>query len=367
MTDERSIVPKPGVLRIAKYIGGASEVPGVEKTFKLSSNENPWGASPNAVAAYKRASDSIANYPDPDWKQLTSAIAEKHKLQGSRIVCGAGSDELIALLCLCYAGEGDEVLYSEYGFLMYAIYANANGAIPVKAPEDNLTTSVGNLLAACTDRTKLVFVANPNNPTGTMISSQEIERLAKGLPEQAILVVDEAYGECIDGLGHESGLNLVDRRDNVVVTRTFSKIYGLAGMRVGWMYGPQHIVSNINRIRSPFNVNSSAQATALAAVQDHEFMTDSASKTAAAVSRIANSLAELGVPCIPSFANFVLSEFGTDEKSGAAAADAFLKSKGIIVRRMEGYNLPGYLRISVGDDEAVDVLLNAVSEFKATL
>ncbi|MGB0507475.1 MAG: histidinol-phosphate transaminase [Pikeienuella sp.] len=366
MQSNKSISPKPGVMRIAQYVGGASTVPGVSKIHKLSSNENPWGASLSAMAAYEAASSDLAFYPNPDWFELTVALGEVHTLDPARIVCGAGSDEMIALLCLGYAGVGDEVLYTEHGFLMYAIYANANGATPVKTAEVDLTASVDNILAACNERTKLVFIANPNNPTGTVVSSAEIERLAEGIPEHTLLVVDEAYGECIDALGHESGLKLVDRRQNVVTTRTFSKIHGLAGLRVGWMYAPQHVVETVNRIRSPFNVNSGAQAAAVAAIRDRSHVMESAAKTAAAVKRMTAELGALGVPCTESHANFVLAEFGTDVKKGAAAADDFLKSKGVIVRRMEGYGLPGHLRISVGDDEAMDALIAAVSEFRAS-
>lgn len=364
MTTHSTIKPQPGILDIAPYVGGASHAPGAEKVYKLSSNENPWGPSPKAVEAYEAAAKSLAAYPDPDCSALRAAIAERHDLDAARIMCGAGSDELIAFLCAAYAGQGDEVVYSRHGFLMYPISAQANGATPVAAPEEALTASVDNMLAACNERTKLVFLANPNNPTGTRLNSQEISRLAEGVPEQALLVLDAAYAECVDAEDYDGGVALVERRDNVVMTRTFSKIYGLAALRLGWLYGPAHVVETLHRIRGPFNVSAAAQAAGVAAMKDEAYTAECVAKNAALRARLTKGLGDLGVGVTPSSGNFVLAEFG-EGAGGAADVDAFLKARGLIVRRMEGYGLPGHLRISIGDEEAMDALMAALTEFKA--
>jgi histidinol-phosphate aminotransferase len=358
------IRPRPGVMDIAPYIGGASHVEGAEKVVKLSSNENPWGASPKAVAAYQAAAADLAAYPDPGCADLRAAIADAHGLEADRIICGAGSDELIALLCQAYAGEGDEVVYSRHGFLMYPISALANGATPVTAAETDLTADVDNLLAACTGNTRLVFLANPNNPTGTRLNAQELTRLAAGIPDRALLVVDAAYAEFVGEDDYDSGIALVRRRDNVVMTRTFSKIYGLAALRVAWLYGPDHVIDVLHRVRGPFNVSAPAQAAAAAAMRDAEFTAACAAKNRTLRERFRADLAALGVPTTPSSANFVLAEFGTGDR-GAAAADAFLKSKGIIARRMESYGLAAHLRISIGDEAACAAVTAALKEFLA--
>ena len=363
MTTHPTIKPQPGILDIAPYVGGASHAAGAEKVYKLSSNENPWGPSPKAIAAYEATAKSLAAYPDPGCTELRAAIAERHDLDAERIMCGAGSDELIALLCAAYAGTGDEVVYSRHGFLMYPISAQANGAVPVATAEENLTASVDNMLAACNERTKLVFLANPNNPTGTRLNSQEINRLAAGIPEQALLVLDAAYAECVDDGDYDGGAALVNRCDNVVMTRTFSKIYGLAALRLGWLYGPAHVVETLHRIRGPFNVNAAAQAAGVAAMRDHEYTAECVARNAALRATLVTALGEMGVGVTPSSGNFVLAEFGQGS-GGAADTDEFLKSRGLIVRRMESYGLPGHLRISVGDEEAMGVLIAALREFR---
>lgn len=369
MQDEREraaapIRPRPGVMDIAPYKGGESRIAGAEKVYKLSSNENPWGASPAAVAAYRDAAGSLAAYPEPDCADLRRAIAETHGLDPARILCGAGSDELIALLCQAYAGEGDEVLYSRHGFLMYSICAQANGAAPVTAKERALTADVDNLLAACTDRTRLIFLANPNNPTGTRLNGQELARLAEGAPAGALVVIDAAYAEYVDDADYDPGAALVARRDNVVMTRTFSKIHGLAALRVGWLYGPAHVIDVLNRIRGPFNVSTPAQAAAAAAMRDRAFWEGCAAETRRLRARLTDGLAALGIGTTPSSANFVLAEFGEGPEDGAPAADAFLRSRGVIARRMESYGLPGRLRISVGDEAACDAVIDALRAFR---
>ena len=255
------ITPQPGIMDIALYEGGAAHVEGVSNVVKLSSNENPFGPSQAAIKAFEAAGRRLHRYPSSDHSGLRTAIAEVHDLDADRIICGAGSDEVIAFLCLAYAGVGDEVIHTEHGFAMYAISARAAGAVPIEVREQNRVTDVDAILEACTNRTKLVFIANPNNPTGTMIAASEVERLAKNLPEQTILVLDGAYAEYVEG--YDGGAALVDARENVVMTRTFSKIYGLGALRVGWGYGPKQIIDVLNRIRGPFNVSDAGLTGAI--------------------------------------------------------------------------------------------------------
>jgi histidinol-phosphate aminotransferase len=276
------------------------------------------------------------------------------------VICGVGSDEIIHFLCQAYAGPGDEVLFTEHGFLMYRISAMAAGATPVEVAERERTTDIAALLSACTERTKLVFIANPNNPTGTMISAAEVAQLADGLPPQAILVLDGAYAEYVDG--YDGGLALIETRENVVMTRTFSKIYGLGGLRIGWGYGPKAIIDVLNRIRGPFNLSNTQLEAAEAAVRDQDYVNRCRSDNARMRIWLAEALAELGVPSDTSLANFVLARFA--DTAEAEACDAYLRDQGLIVRRVASYKLPHCLRITVGDESACRRVAHAVAQFK---
>ncbi|WP_431298329.1 histidinol-phosphate transaminase [Tabrizicola sp. BL-A-41-H6] len=358
MTDQ--IRPQPGILDIALYEGGKSHVAGVANAVKLSSNENPFGASDRAKEVFQRSVHSLHRYPSTDHANLRAAIAEVHGLDAGRVICGAGSDEVINFLCQAYAGPKDEVVYTEHGFLMYRIYALAAGATPVEVPERERTADVDAILAACNRRTKLVFLANPNNPTGTMVSAAEVARLAAGLPAQAILVLDGAYAEYVEG--YDGGAALVDARDNVVMTRTFSKVYGLGGLRIGWGYGPKHIIDVLNRVRGPFNLSTAQLDVAEAAVRDQDFVAKCRNENARLRSWLAVALAELGVPSDTSMANFVLARFASQDE--AEACDAFLQEQGLIVRRVAGYKLPHCLRITIGDEASCRRVAHAVAQFK---
>ncbi|MGH1577883.1 histidinol-phosphate transaminase [Planktotalea sp.] len=354
------ITPQSGILDIAVYQGGSAHVEGVSNVVKLSSNENPFGPSDAAIKAFEATARSLHRYPSSDHAELRGAIADVHDLDPERIICGAGSDEIIAFLCQAYAGPGDEVIHTEHGFAMYAISARAAGATPVEVPERSRVTDVDALLAACTERTKLVFIANPNNPTGTMIASSELARLAANLPSQAILVLDGAYAEYVEG--YDGGAALVDGRDNVVMTRTFSKIYGLGALRIGWGYGPKHIIDVLNRIRGPFNVSNSALQTAEAAVRDQAYVAQCRDANAKWRDWLAHALGEHGVPSDTSLANFILARFGSEEE--AEECDTYLQSQGLIVRRVKGYKLPNALRITVGDEASCRQVAHAVGQFK---
>jgi histidinol-phosphate aminotransferase len=355
-----AIRPQPGIMEIALYEGGKAHVAGVSNIVKLSSNENPFGPSDKAKEAFVRSVHQLHRYPSTDHAALRQAIAEVHGLDAGRVICGVGSDEIITFLCQAYAGPGDEVLFTEHGFLMYRISALAVGATPVEVKERERVTDVDALLAACTARTKLVFIANPNNPTGTMISAAEVARLAAGLPPQAILVLDGAYAEYVEGF--DGGLSLVEARDNVVMTRTFSKIYGLGGLRIGWGYGPRAIIDVLNRIRGPFNLSNTQLDAAEAAVRDQEFVATCRAENARLRVWLAEALAELGVPSDVSMANFVLARFASPEE--AEACDLFLQSQGVIVRRVAGYKLPNCLRITIGDEAGCRRVAHGVAQFK---
>ena len=354
-----TIRPQPGILDIALYQGGESRLAGHARVLKLSSNENPFGPSPKALEAYRAAAGSLHLYPSTDHAALRAAIGEVHGLDPARIVCGAGSDEIIAFLTQAYAGPGREVIHTEHGFGMYRISALAAGATPVEVRERSRRTDVDAILAACGPRTGLVFIANPNNPTGTMIGAAEVARLAAGMPPQALLVLDGAYAEYAgDFNGHA---DLVDARDNVVMTRTFSKIHGLGGLRVGWGYGPAHVIDVLNRVRGPFNLSTAALDTAAAAVRDVGYTAFCAAENHRNRAALQAALAEIGVPSDPSQANFVLARFR--DRAEAEACDQALRAQSIIVRRVAGYKLPHALRITVGDTDACARVAEAVAGF----
>src|SRR5579862_248228 len=260
--------PRPGVLDIAAYVPGKSSAPGVAKIFKLSSNETPLGPSPRAIAAYKAAADHLEDYPDGSASDLREAIGHAFGLDPERIVCGAGSDDLLHLLAYGYLADGDEAIHTVHGFLIYPIVTLGCGAKPIAVPEKNFTADVDGILAAVTANTKIVFLANPNNPTGTHVSFDEVKRLHRGLPPHVLLVLDAAYAEYVRSNDYESGIELVSTSENVVMCRTFSKIHGLAALRLGWMYGPAHVVDAVNRVRGPFNVNAPSIAAGVAAIGD---------------------------------------------------------------------------------------------------
>jgi histidinol-phosphate aminotransferase len=345
---------------ISLYQGGASHVAGHDNVLKLSSNENPFGPSPAAQKAYEAAARSLHRYPSADHAELRGAIGQVHGIDPERIICGAGSDEIIAFLCQAYAGPNTEVIHTEHGFAMYRISALAAGATPVEVKERERVTDVDAILKACTEKTRLVFLANPNNPTGTMIGQADIARLAEKLPPKALLVLDGAYAEYVEG--YDGGSALVDARENVVMTRTFSKIYGLGGLRVGWGYGPAHVIDVLNRVRGPFNVSNAALAAAEAAVRDVAYIDHCRIENARWRTWMADALAEMGVPSDVSLANFILARFTSQDE--VEACDNYLQSQGLLVRRVAGYKLPTGLRITVGDESGCRRVVHAVRQFK---
>lgn len=354
------IKPQPGIMNIALYEGGASTLDGQTNVLKLSSNENPLGASEAAKEAFSRAVHSLHRYPSTDHAGLRRAIADVWKVDADRIVCGNGSGELLKLLAEAYAGPGDEVIFTEHGFSMYPIYAHSCGAKPIVVKEKERVTDVDAILAACTKKTRLVYLANPANPTGTMIGPKAIAQLAEGLPDQVVLVLDGAYAEYV--ADYDAGAALVDMRENVVMTRTLSKIYGLGGLRIGWAYGPRAIVDVLNRLRGPFNLSAAALAAAEAAIRDTAHTEKCRNDNAKWRDWMAHGLAELGVMSDTSTANFILARFADEDE--ATACDAYLKTQGIIVRKVGGYGLPHCLRITVGDEASCRRVVHAVGQFK---
>jgi histidinol-phosphate aminotransferase len=355
--------PRAGVLDIEPYVPGKSSAPGVAKVFKLSSNETPLGPSPHAIEAYRKVATHLEDYPDGAASALREAIGRAFGLDPARIVCGAGSDDLLNLLARAYLADGDEAIHTTHGFLVYPIATLGTGAKPVIAPETNYTASVDAILAAVTRKTKVVFLANPNNPTGTYVSFDEIKRLHRSLPSQVLLVLDAAYAEYVRRNDYESGIELVATSDNVVMTRTFSKIHGLAALRLGWMFGPPHVVAAINRIRGPFNVNSAAMAAGIAAIEDAAHQDFSRAHNRKWLPWLTEEIGKLGLEVTPSVANFVLIHFPTTKGRTAQDADRFLTARGLILRQVAAYKLPNALRMSVGTEEANRLVVQALAEF----
>ncbi|TDL75101.1 histidinol-phosphate transaminase [Palleronia sediminis] len=357
-----AIDPKPGILEIAPYVGGASHVEGVQNIVKLSSNENPAGPPEAVREALRRTFHLLNRYPSSDHLSLRTAIGETYKLDPERIICGSGSDEIFTLLCQAYTGPGSEVIHTEHGFLMYRICALAAGATPIEVPERERKVDVDAILEAVNFRTRIVFVANPANPTGTMLGTTEIARLAGSLPEHVLLVLDGAYAEYVDG--YDAGAKLVTRRENVVMTRTFSKIYALGGLRIGWAYGPERVIDVLNRVRGPFNLGHTQLAAAEAAVREHDFVERSRTENARLRTWLAKALAELGVMSDTSTANFILARFATPDE--ADACEAHLRADGILVRKVGGYKLPNCLRITIGDEASCRRVAHSIGQFKGS-
>lgn len=353
--------PRPGILDIAAYVGGEAHAPGGGRQIRLASNEGALGPSPRAVDAYAAVAAEIHRYPDGGSTRLREALARHHGLDPSRIVVGAGSDEIIALIVRAYAGPGDEVVYSRHGFLMYPIAAKSVGAVPVTAPETDLTADVDALLAAVTPRTRIVFLANPNNPTGTMLPVDEVRRLHAGLPSDVVLVIDAAYAEYVSQNDYSAGTEIVDAGDNTVMLRTFSKMFALGGMRLGWGYFPPGIADVLNRVRGPFNVGASAMAAGVAALEDTAFQDRVRAHNDVWLPWFAGECKKLGLEPLPSVGNFVLVKFPAARS--AAAANDFLMARAIIPRSVANYGLPEFLRFTIGTEAEMRAVVSALADF----
>jgi histidinol-phosphate aminotransferase len=357
-------VPNSGILDIAPYTPGKSPVPEPgRKVFKLSANETPFGPSPKARAVYKEVAAHLENYPEGTSRVLREAIGRAFGLDPDRIICGAGSDEILNLLAHVYLSHGDEAISTTHGFLVYPIATKANGAVNVVAPETRFTANVDAILKLVSPRTKLVWLANPNNPTGTYLPFDEVKRLRAGLPPHVLLVLDAAYSDYVSRNDYEIGIELVATTENTVMTHTFSKIHGLAALRVGWMFGPAHIVDAINRIRGPFNVSTPAMLAAVAAIEDTEHQQMSKAHTEKWRNWLTEEITKLGLDVTPSVANFVLIHFPLDKGKTAADADTFLTKRGLVLRALSNYRLPHALRMTIGTEEANRLVVDGLRDF----
>ncbi len=359
--------PRPAVLSIAAYVGGDSTLAGHNRTIKLSSNETPFGPPPGAREAFLRMAAEQHRYPDGGSAELRRAIGRRFDLDPARIVCGTGSDELIQHLALIYGGPGTDVLMTMHGFAMYQIAGTYAGSRVIKVPERNLTADIDALLSAVTQATRIVFLANPNNPTGSLVPQAEIARLRAGLPDNVLLVLDAAYAEYVERPEYDPGVALVDAGQDTVMLRTFSKIFGLGGMRIGWCYAPAQIADALGRVRGAFNINIAAQAAAVAALSEPGWVERSRAHNAEWRERLSSALRAAGITVWPSEGNFILADFATPER--ARAADAALRAGGVIVRALAGYDLPHCLRITIGSAEdctrVVDLLTRFMAEQRA--
>jgi len=362
--------PKPGILDISPYVGGRASVPGVAKAHKLSSNESPLGPSPKALAALDEAKASLSVYPEGSARLLREALSEFFGLDPARIVAsGGGSDALLHLLADAYLRPGDEVIFGDHAFLVYKIATLANSARPVVVPEKHTNSGikldVDAMLAAVTPKTRMVFLANPNNPTGTSLNREEMARLHGGLPENVLLVIDAAYAEYVGAKDYEAGLQMAREFPNVVMTRTFSKLYGLAGLRIGWMYGPEAVCNVINRIRGPFNTSLMQQLVGIAALKDREHFWAAVRHNDQWLPWITAEIRKTGLKVDDSMANFVLIHFPLDGEKTAAKADEFLCRNGIILRGVANYGLPCALRMTVGTEEQNRLAVSLLQQFMA--
>ena len=355
--------PNSGIMDIHAYVPGKSAVPEGVKLYKLSANETPLGPSPKAKAAFADLAGRLEDYPDGSSQELRHAIADAHGVNVNQVLCGNGSDELLSLMAQCYLRPGDEAIYTEHGFLVYRIGILSAGATPVVAPEKDYRADVDAILERVTDKTRLVFLANPNNPTGTYLPMSEVRRLHEGLPESVILILDAAYAEYVRRNDYEAGIELVAGSSNVVMTRTFSKIHGLAALRIGWIFAPDHIIGALDRVRGPFNVNAAAQVAAVAAIEDRDMVDKAVAHNDEWLNWTTEEIRKLGLEVTPSVGNFILIHFTPGSDKTAAGADEYLTARGYVLRRVGGYGLPNAIRMTIGTEEACRGTVAALSEY----
>lgn len=357
-------IPHAGVEKISPYVPGSSKGTTVTR-HKLSSNETPLGASPAAITAYQALAGQLDVYPDGAATELRHAIGEVHDLDPDRILCGCGSDEILSLITLAFCQEGDEVIHTEHGFLVYRLAALNVNAEPVSVPEKDFTADLDAVLEAVTERTKVIFLANPNNPTGTYVSDADVRAFHAKLPAGVLLVLDGAYAEYVNRNDYESGLALASSAPNVLTTRTFSKLFGLAGLRIGWCYGAAPLIDALNRVRGPFNVASPNIAAGAAAIRDRDHVARAVTHNSEWLPIVTAALEKLGLSVTPSVGNFILIHFPDLEGKRASDADRYLLDMGLVLRRVVPYGLPNALRMTIGSAEANQEVIAALTEFMA--
>lgn len=356
----QALKPQPGIENIKLYTGGASALAGHKEVLKLSSNENPLGPPPSAISAIRDAADAVHLYPSTDHADLRHAIGEAHGLDPERIICGVGSDEVLQMVTQAYAGVGDEIIHTEHGFSLYPILVHMAGATGVCVPERERVVDVDAVLAAMTDKTRVILITNPGNPTGTRLADDELARLVAGVPSNVALVLDGAYTEYVDGF--DGGASFANMHPNILMTRTFSKIYGLGGLRIGWGYGPLEMIQTMTRIRQPFNLSTVQLAAADAAVRDRDWVKTCATLNAEQRARLTGALRQLGIACDDSETNFVLARFASEGE--ADDAKAAFEADGIIIRKVAGYGFPNGLRITVGDAEQTSRVIDTLTRWR---
>ena len=358
-----SLDPKPGVLEIDVYVPGRSDAKGAQRVYKLSSNESPFGPSPKAIAAYEGAEIALGVYPEGTSRVLRDAIAAHFGLSADRIICGNGSDEILHLIANCYLRSNDEVIFGAHAFSLYKIAALANSAVPVEIPEPELRMDVDAVIARVNAKTRIVYIANPNNPTGSYVTAAEMRRLQRALPQSTLLVIDAAYAEYVNRNDYEAGIELVSTCPNVIMTRTFSKAYGLAGIRIGWAYCPEKIIEALNRVRAPFNVNIAAQRAAVAALHDRAYTDKVLQHNETWRVWLIEQIRALKLRVDDSVGNFLLIHFA--DRTRAAEADKFLMARGVIMRGCASYGLPQCLRLTIGSEDANRAAVEALRALAA--
>lgn len=354
---------RPWIRDLDVYVAGTATAEGVAHPVKLSANESALGPSPAAIKAFVAAAGLMHRYPDSGYLPLRQAIGAAYRVDADKIICGMGSDEIISLACRAYAGPGDEVIYARHGFMMYPIAARSVGATPVEVPDVAYTANVDNILAAITPRTRIIFLANPNNPTGTYLPAAEIKRLVAGLPDYVLLVLDAAYEEFVSTQDYTSGLELTGTQENILVTHTFSKIYGMASLRLGWGYGSAQVINILNRIRDPFNVPTPSSDAGIAALADTAFIERAKAHNKQWRAWLTTELSGLGLKVTPSVTNFVLIDFPENPAQSAKAANEYLMKHGYILRWLPKLGLMNSLRLTVGLEEENRAVVRLLGEF----
>ena len=339
---------KKNINSVVKYEAGLSKLADRKKIVKLSSNEGAFGASPKIRKILKNSENKIFRYPDPESNALKKEISKKYKLNQNNVICGNGSDEILATVAKIFSGPGDEILYSEYGFLMYPIASQLAGAKGIKVKDINYKNSIKNFIKSVTKKTKIIFIANPNNPTGTYLTKKELDEFIIKLPKRILLVIDAAYAEYVTKEDYTSGIDLVKKNNNIIMTRTFSKIYGLAGQRLGWAYSSKYIADIFNKVRLPFNINKIASDAGIIALKDKSFFKRSIKHNSYYLNWLIKEIVKIGLIPIPSVANFLLVKFPKKGKFSATNVNKYLLSKGIIIRKVDSYGLNNCIRISIG-------------------
>ena len=359
----KKLKEKKFIKNIPLYVGGESNIKGKIDVIKLSANENPLGPSPTAIKAYNEISNNLGSYPDSSHNILKKSISKIFKLNQKNIICGCGSDEIINMLCHCFVDIGDEVIHTEHGFAMYKICTTAFGGNPISVKENNRVTDIQNIINACNNKTKIIFIANPNNPTGTMIPSEELEELVFKVPKNILIVLDGAYAEYVDN--YDGGLKIVKNNKNVVMLRTFSKIYGLGSLRIGWAFADEKIINTLSKVRGPFNLSSSAIKVASVAMLDQEYVNFCKLQNYKLREWLTIKLKELNISIDKSYANFILARFKSENV--AEKVDNYFKKNGLLVRKVSNYNIHNGLRITVGTKKACEKIHSLLFKYRDQL